>query len=166
METPLKITFHNVDHSDAVEARIRNEVDKLERFHPRITGCRVAVEAPHRHGRKGTLYKIRIDLDVPGNALIVDRAGPQDHAHEDIYVAIRDSFAAARRQLEDHARKQRGDIKQHEVPVHGTVARIIAEGDYGFIACPTAARSIFTAMRSSTTALRRSRSAMRCVSNM
>jgi cold shock CspA family protein len=56
--------------------------------------------------------------------------------HEDIYVAIRDSFAVARRQLEDHARKQRGDIKQHEVPVHGSVSRVIAEEDHGFVALP------------------------------
>jgi cold shock CspA family protein len=133
METPLQVTFTNVDHSDAVEARIREEVDKLERFYERITACRVAVEAPHRHGRKGTLYKVRIDLEAPGNSIIVDRAGPQDHAHEDIYVAIRDSFAAARRRLEDHARKQRGDVKQHAVPVHGTVARLIAEEGYGFV---------------------------------
>ena len=134
METPLKISFNNVDHSDAVETRIREEADKLERFFDRIVSCRIAVEAPNQHGRKGKLYQIRIDIEVPGSSIIVNRAGPQNHAHEDIYVAIRDSFAAARRQLEDHARKARGDIKRHEVPQHGTVARVIAEEDYGFVA--------------------------------
>ena len=136
METPLKISFNNVDHSDAVETRIREEVNKLERFFDRIISCRVAVEAPNRHGRKGKLYQIRIDLEVPGNSIIVDRAKPQSHAHEDVYVAIRDAFMAARRQLEDHARKARADVKHHEIPVHGTVAKLIAEEDYGFVALP------------------------------
>jgi cold shock CspA family protein/ribosome-associated translation inhibitor RaiA len=136
METEPIVSFHNVDHSDAVETRIRDEIGKLERFYPRITSCRVAVEAPHRRGHKGTLYKVRIDLGVPGNAIIVDRAGPQNHAHEDVYVAIRDSFAAAQRQLEDHARMQRGDIKHHDVPIHGVVVRLFADEDYGFVELP------------------------------
>ncbi|MEN8197245.1 MAG: cold shock domain-containing protein, partial [Pseudomonadota bacterium] len=51
---------------------------------------------------------------------------------EDIYVAIRDAFNAAIRQLEDYARKQRGKVKAHEVPLHGTIAGM--SHDHGFIA--------------------------------
>ncbi|MGB1548585.1 MAG: HPF/RaiA family ribosome-associated protein, partial [Alphaproteobacteria bacterium] len=43
----------------------------------------------------------------PGKELVVTHSGPKDHAHEDVYVAIRDAFGAAARQLEDHARKLR-----------------------------------------------------------
>jgi hypothetical protein len=50
---------------------------------------------------------------VPGKDVVVDRAGSLDHAHEDVYVAIRDAFDAAARRLEDHARKMRGDVKNH-----------------------------------------------------
>jgi hypothetical protein len=32
-----------------------------------------------------------------------------------VYVAIRDAFAAAVRQLEDYVRRQRGDQRSHEV---------------------------------------------------
>jgi hypothetical protein len=45
--------------------------------------------------------------------VVVDRAKPIDHAHEDVYVAIRDAFNAAVRRLEDQARKMRGDVKNH-----------------------------------------------------
>ncbi len=38
------------------------------------------------------------------------------HANEDVYVAIRDAFAAATRQLEDYARRLSGDVKTHEPP--------------------------------------------------
>ena len=52
MQIPLQISFRNMDASDAVEADIRDKVGKLDRFYERITGCRVIVEAPHRHRHK------------------------------------------------------------------------------------------------------------------
>ncbi|MCE2510461.1 MAG: ribosome-associated translation inhibitor RaiA [Alphaproteobacteria bacterium] len=107
METPLQISFRNMDPSEAVEANVREKASKLERFFDRITSCRVVIEAPHRHHHKGKLYNVRIDLTVPGKELVVTHSGPGNHAHEDVYVAIRDAFGAAARQLEDHARKIR-----------------------------------------------------------
>jgi ribosome-associated translation inhibitor RaiA len=66
MQTPLRITFRHMDPSSAVEARIRDHMDRLERFHKRITGCHVIVEAPAGHRRHGAPYDITIDLTVPG----------------------------------------------------------------------------------------------------
>lgn len=34
--------------------------------------------------------------------------------HKDVYVAIRDAFASARRQLQDYAKRLRGDVKSHQ----------------------------------------------------
>jgi ribosomal subunit interface protein len=132
MQIPLQISFRNMDPSPAIEARIREKAAKLERFHDRIIGCNVVVEAPHRHHHKGKLYSVRVDISVPGKDIVVDRAKPLDHAHEDVYVAIRDAFNAAARRLEDHNRRMRGDVKTHAAPPHGTVARLF--DDYGFIA--------------------------------
>jgi ribosome-associated translation inhibitor RaiA len=114
MQLPLQITFRHMDSSPAVEAEIRKRAERLERLSDRITACRVVVEAPHQHHRKGKLYCIRIDLSVPGEEIPVTHNGPQDHAHEDIYVAIRDAFNTAGRLLEDHTRKFRGAVKAHE----------------------------------------------------
>jgi ribosome-associated translation inhibitor RaiA len=75
------------------------------------------VEVPHRHHRKGHLYHIRIDLTVPGAELVVKRDPPQHQAHEDIYVAIRDAFDSAERQLKEYAERQRGEVKTHEEPL-------------------------------------------------
>jgi ribosomal subunit interface protein len=116
MQIPLEISFRNMDPSPAVEARIREKAEKLERFHDRIIGCTVVVEAPHRHQHKGKLYTVRIDISVPGKDVVVDRTKPLNHAHEDVYVAVRDAFAAAVRRLEDHARRMRGDVKTHAAP--------------------------------------------------
>lgn len=118
MDFPLDISFRNMDPSPAVETRIRGKAEKLSRLFNRIIGCTVVVEAPHRHHHKGKLYSVHIDISVPGKDLVVDRAKPLDHAHEDVYLAVRDAFKAAERQLEDHARRMRGDVKNH-----GTAAR-------------------------------------------
>jgi len=57
-------------------------------------------------------YVFGVD-DMPGTDVHVNQEGPQNHAHEDVYVAIRDAFDAAVRQLEDHARRLRGEVKSH-----------------------------------------------------
>jgi hypothetical protein len=77
--------------------------------------CRVVIEAPKRR-RHGDLFRVRVDLKVPGKEIVVKRDPAEHHAHEDIYVAIRDCFDAVRRQLEDHLRRRRGDVKAHEFP--------------------------------------------------
>jgi len=122
MQIPLEISFRNMDPSPTVEARIREKAAKLERYHDRIIACTVVVEAPHRHQHKGKLYSVHIDISVPGKDLVVDRAKPLDHSHEDVYVAVRDAFNAAARRLEDHARRMRGDVKSHAGSPGGSAA--------------------------------------------
>lgn len=114
MEIPLQITFRGIPPSEAVEAKIREKAGKLERFHSNIMSCRVAVEAEHQHHHQGNQYHIRIDITTPGKEIIVSHEHHDKHAHEDVYVAIRDAFDAAIRQLEDHARRQRGEVKTHQ----------------------------------------------------
>lgn len=109
MQIPLQITIRDMEHSEALETRIREKMNKLEEFFKHIMSCRVVVEVPHKHHNQGKNFNVRIDITVPGNEIVVNR----DHA-EDVYVALRDAFSAAKRQLEDYARKVRGDVKTHE----------------------------------------------------
>lgn len=131
---PLEIAFQDMDHSDAVEARIRERVGRLKRFHQRIVTARVAVERGSARHHKGNTYEVRIDISVPGTEIVVNREPGDRNAHEDVYVAIRDAFAAATRQLEDYVRKASGHgAKVHHVPLQGVVDRLFAEDGYGFI---------------------------------
>ncbi|MHC4106515.1 MAG: HPF/RaiA family ribosome-associated protein [Planctomycetota bacterium] len=136
MQVPVEVTFRDMPVSDAVEAACWDEAAKLERYYDRITSCRIVVAESHRRQQKGNLFEIRIDLEVPGRALVVNRGPSAHHRDEDIYVAIREAFDSARRQLEDYVRRQRAQVKLHEVPPHGTVTKIKPEEDYGFIATP------------------------------
>ena len=134
MQVPLEIVFHNVDRSPAVEAAVRERAAKLEQFADNITSCRVTVEAPHKNHQQGNLYTVRIDLRFPGGEAVANRSPSENHAHEDVYVALRDAFRAARRQLQDRQRIRRGDVKPHEPPPHGRIASIDRERGSGRIA--------------------------------
>jgi ribosomal subunit interface protein len=133
MQLPLQITFKNVDSTETIEASIRNHAARLDRFFDRIMRCHVVVAAPQRRQRKGRLYNVRINLTIPQHEIVVNREPRLDHAHEDVEVAIRDAFNAAARQLEDYARRMRGDVKAHPVPPHGRVKALFPEKGYGFI---------------------------------
>lgn len=132
MQLPLQVTFRHMDTSPAIEARIRQRAEELERYFDRIISCRVVVECRHRQNQ-GNLFHVIVDLRVPGSEIVVGRDPAAHHAHEDVYVALRDAFDAARRLLEDHARKFRGEVKRHLVPDHGRIVRFIPEEDCGFI---------------------------------
>jgi ribosome-associated translation inhibitor RaiA len=120
-----------MEQSDAIEAKIREKAEKLDQICDEIMGCRVVVEPSHKHRHKGNNYHVRIDLTVPEDELVVSRSPDQRQSHQDIYVAIRDAFDAARRQLEDYVRRRRGKVKAHEPQPHGWVSQL--EDDHGMI---------------------------------
>lgn len=141
MQVPLQITFHDILHSDALENHIREKAHKLEQFYSGLIACKVVVDQPGQHQHKGKPFNIRIDLTVPGAEIVVDRQ--QD---EDVYVALRDAFNAARRKLEDYGRRQRLEVKTHEPVLSGKVARLVPEERYGFIAGIDGREYYFSAM--------------------
>jgi cold shock CspA family protein len=75
-----------------------------------------------------------VHLTLPdGRDVYADRNPKLNHAHEDVYVAIRDVFMAARRKLQDEARLLRGDVKHREGPPHAVVGTLLTEENYGFL---------------------------------
>jgi cold shock CspA family protein len=133
MKLPLEVAFENLPRSEAVAEEVRARADKLNEFYGRIMRCRVVVAVPHKHHVHGNFYQVRIDLTVPGEEIAVNREAPEHAPHKDVQVAIRDAFDAARRKLEDYARRRRHDVKSHEPAPHAKVARVYAEGGYGFL---------------------------------
>lgn len=141
MHIPLQITFRDMDHSDAIERAVREKSEKLDQFAD-IMSCRVVVQMINKHQHKGVMYQVAIDITVPGKEIVVSRDRGVDHSHEDVYVAIRDSFNAARRQLQDHHRISHHKVKVHEVPPHGRVSELASEEGYGRIETPDG-RSVY-----------------------
>lgn len=113
-ETIVEIAFRGMDTSPAVEQRIREKVERLKQFNDRITSCRVTIEEPHRKKQVGNVFHVKIEIGLPGrHDIVVSREPEANHAHEDIYVALRDAFDSARRRLQDVSAKMEGDIKTH-----------------------------------------------------
>lgn len=98
-----------MSRSNGVEGQVRRWVEKLDRAFGRIQRCDTWIEQPHTSGRKGNTFRVRVELAVPGDTLVVSR----EHGQENAYAAVADAFRAARRQLQDHARIQRGEVKLH-----------------------------------------------------
>ena len=137
MKLPLQISFHSLERIEAVEDRIVSEAAQLDEFSDRIMSCRVVVDVPHRHHVTGNSYQVRIDIKVPGEEIAVTHE-PVEHDpfYENINVAIRDAFDSAARRLEDYVRRQRQDVKHHEVAGQGRVSKMFPQGGYGFIETP------------------------------
>ncbi|HEY5604565.1 MAG TPA: HPF/RaiA family ribosome-associated protein [Gammaproteobacteria bacterium] len=133
MKLPLQITFRNMERSDALETKIREHAEYLEKFADNIMSCRVVVEAPHQHQHQGNLFHISIDITVPKHEIAVNRGKDLHRAHEDPYVAVRDAFNAARKQLQELVKIRRDEIKQHDAPPHGRVVSLSPENSFGKI---------------------------------
>jgi ribosome-associated translation inhibitor RaiA len=123
---PVEITMRDIPNSETVESKIRQKVDKLTLFYPRIEFCKVVVEQAAKHKHQGKLFNTNIELGVPGKKLVVNHK-----FDEDLYIVIRDAFLAMRRQIEQYAHQQRGDIKTHAPESLGRIDRLFE--DYGFI---------------------------------
>ncbi len=134
MQNIAQITFKDIDHSDAVEARIRERIEKLEQIYDRIISCKVWVRAPHGRKTKGKHYVIDIELQTPIGTLSVGRKPGDVNAHEDIYVSIRDSFNAMERQLRKQKEQHSGRPEESLSPLQGTIESLDPEKDCGQIA--------------------------------
>lgn len=125
---PVQITIRDLPASATLESHVRKRASKLKQFYDRISSCRIVLEHQKKHQNRGKLYNIRIDVTVPGKELVTTRKSDSD-----IYIAIRDSFKAIERQLEEHSRKRHGRVKTHNHTLRGVVVRVFPHLGYGFI---------------------------------
>ena len=136
MPVPLRIILRHVRPTVFVRQDVTDRVEALQKFHPKLAGCRVVVEMPHRHRAAGNRYHVRIELKLPGEVIVVaheplvrgavpaddklTKAAEADVVARYLHVAIHDAFEAARRRLRDVATRQRSTAK--------TVARLRRTG--------------------------------------
>lgn len=107
MSNEFQIVFHNIDQSDAIIDSVNKRVEKLRRFNSDIIGGRVVLDSPHNNHHKGKVYSVTLELHTPSKPVVVTQEQHDNHAHEDLYVAIRDAFNAAERQIKSVDKKHR-----------------------------------------------------------
>ena len=102
MQSPVSLTFCHIDRSGAIEERARKLGHHLARFNERITHCHMTIQGPDSAGADaGSAYWVKIDLTVPGARIHADSLHVDGAGHDDIYLALRDAFINAKRQLQD-----------------------------------------------------------------
>ena len=94
---PVEIALRGIPASDALKRYIESEARKLDRAYDWIRSSQVVVEALGREQGRARTFAVRLIITLPGTEVVVNR----EHG-EDVYMALRDAFAAARLQLEDH----------------------------------------------------------------
>lgn len=124
----VQITIRDITNSSVLESTIRTKAEKLSRFYNRIIKCTIVVEQPQKRKHQGKIYNIRIDVRVPGKALISTHK-----CNQDVYIAIRDAFEAITGQLEVFSCKRHGRTKTHTDIMHGHITRLMPNDGYGFI---------------------------------
>jgi ribosome-associated translation inhibitor RaiA len=110
MTYPITISFLHMDRSEALESMLRERAEKLSQVHPAVTACHVTIEPEGRHQHQGRKYAVRLDIRVKGKKIAINRT-----PHEDVFVAGRDAFDAAKRTLDAEIEIQRGYVKHPQV---------------------------------------------------
>lgn len=136
MQVPLEISYRHVKKTERIDNLIREKVKLLERVHNHITSCRVAVEKPHEHQKRGNPYRVRIDITIPpGHEIVVKKEPSRGILHRGLDAVIRKAFSSARRRLKKLEQRQRGKVKAHptETDHQGIVKSLFPEEGYGFL---------------------------------
>tara|TARA_B110000008_G_C16575640_1_gene406199 strand:+ start:150 stop:521 length:372 start_codon:yes stop_codon:yes gene_type:complete len=107
MISDFQILFHKIDQSSALLQAVQKRINKLNRFCDHILSGRVVLDSPHNYHLKGKVYSVSIEIHTAFKEVIVNQGQHNNHAHENLYIAIRDAFDIAERQLKSIDKKHR-----------------------------------------------------------
>jgi ribosome-associated translation inhibitor RaiA len=100
MHNPVAVSLRGIAPSGALERHIGEEAHKLDSICDRIVSCQALAEALQRETRQGAQFAVRLIITLPGTEVVVNR----EHGN-DVYIAVRDAFAAGSLQLQDCMRR-------------------------------------------------------------
>ncbi len=135
MQESPEITFKNLDVSEVLEARIRERLARLERFHHGIVGARVVVDRPHKAPGSGkNEIVVQVEVEIPGKLLISRSQEMPREAKDDQGAVVTHVFDAMERQLDGAAAREKRQVKAHSAEREiGRIARVFPEQGYGFV---------------------------------
>ena len=123
-----------METSPSVEAHVHERIAELQKYHPRIVGCRVVLKASDKRKAHGRDFEVQLTVSIPGPDVYVSRQVGQHNSTDDMNLAIHRAFDAARRLLKKQSEKMDPhQVKQHPILLHGTIDRLFPGEGYGFI---------------------------------
>jgi len=102
---PCRITFHGCVASEAPRVEVRAWLARLGALTGPMLDGDVVIEALDE-ARTERRYRVRIQLQMPAGPVSIGSDHPANLPSDDVYVAIRNGFRAARRELELQQRAQ------------------------------------------------------------
>ena len=134
MQIEPTISYRNIDHSPAVDQLVQRRIAMLERRDDRITGCEVTLEAPQKKKRHGRVFRVRLNLHLPGPDLSFSRETGQGSAQDDLILAVNRAFSAAEKALKKRKKVMgRVEVKHHAPVLHGEITELERELGYGWL---------------------------------
>jgi ribosomal subunit interface protein len=112
MDRPLEFVFRNVKSTPELEDLVHERLKRLEHLYRHIIGCRVTIELQNQTHRSGNIPDVHIDIQVPGQNLVVNHRRPGG----DALTAVHNAFDAAALQLKAYKARKIGNVKQHDMP--------------------------------------------------
>jgi len=135
MQQQPEITFKNMDVSPTLEARIRERIDRLERFHHGIIGCRTVVQEAHRSAGSSK-NPLRLDLEVQIRGDLLHTSGEEEirETKDTTGNLVSRVFEAMEAQLDTAAARSKQQVKSHSADHEiGRVTRLFPGQGYGFV---------------------------------
>jgi cold shock CspA family protein/ribosome-associated translation inhibitor RaiA len=136
MDVPPEIAFRGLEPTETLKERILEGIDDLEEVYDRLVSCRVMVEDTTAARHSGKIYRVRLEIGVPNQTVVVDRKPKEAEEARDVYQAVKHAFDIGRRRLSEVKERQRRDVKTPQLPTHGRVVKLLGEGEearYGFL---------------------------------
>ena len=123
MTNEFQVVYHNIDQSEAISEAVQKRIGKLKRYCDHIINGRVVLDSPHNNHHKGKVYSVTLEIHTPELEVRVNQDQHDNHAHEDLYVAIRDAFNVAERQFKSIDKKHRA------TPLHQKIEAMMLHTD-------------------------------------
>lgn len=162
MKVTPEIVLKGVEMTPLIDKSVAKGIAKLEQVCDYIIGTRIAVEQVQGRHQTGNLYRVRIEIRVPGwTDIVVKRSSkeskkgllledkvepesPQPIRHNSIPIRktreeplpalVRRTFDSARREIEKVVDRQHGKVKIHpQQQITAIVEKIFRERQYGFL---------------------------------
>jgi|GEM_PF-3364267 len=134
LEDRTEISFHGIQHSDALENWTRQRLRKLAHHDDAIQWIQVTLESPHRQPHKGTL-QATVEVSLRGDRAVAKReTRPHEvHANMDANACVTEAIDAVAEQIEHKLGKRRDPQRQADGPQTGRVVRLNREAGFGFV---------------------------------
>lgn len=103
----LQITVRCIEDTPTLQDHIHKHFEKLKKHFLKINHCKVVIDLSQKHTNKAKIYRVSIDLTTPGKEFSSGKL------NENLFVAIRDSFAAMEKSLAKHYARNSSSTKRH-----------------------------------------------------